>query len=99
MSWSLPRLNLRPQRDRRSSELSVSRPLFCIAIFNRMVLSIAWCCQDFNASRSRVQFQAVGDGPITAVAGSEVARHPADRRDAHARLPMNFAVGQPALQE
>src|SRR5665811_16319 len=91
MSWSLPRLYLRPQRDSRSSELSVSRPLFCTAIFRRMESGELIC--------SPGELQPFGDGPVAAVSGREVARDAADRGDAHPGLTVDLPVGQAPLKQ
>src|SRR6516164_3661548 len=88
MSWSLPRLYLRPHWDSSSSEESVSRPLFCTAIFRRM-----------EAFGSSMQLQPVGHGAIAAVAGSEIARHAADGGHADARLLVDLTVGQSAFEQ
>src|SRR6266850_4403260 len=89
ISWSLPRLYLRPQRCSSSSELSVSRPLFCTAIFRRVALSITCLL-------------ALAEGPecplIAAVSGIEVARDPADGRHADPGETMDLAVGEVALE-
>src|SRR5260370_33193379 len=90
MSWSLPRLNLRPQRDKRSRELSVSWPLFCMAIFSRM---------PGLAFMSRVRVQPIGAGAVAAVSGCQVASHPAYRGDADAGLLVDFSIGQAAFQK
>src|SRR5580692_4589654 len=91
MSWSLPRLYFKPHRDSRSSELSVSRPLFCTAIFRRMEST---ACGGLG-----MLLQPFGDGAVAAVARSEVARYAADGGDADAGLLVNFPVRQPALEE
>src|SRR5260221_9313971 len=96
MSWSLPRLNLRPQRDKRSRELSVSRPLFCMAIFSRMS-GLAFMSK--FAFMSGIRVQPIGDGAVAAVSRRQVASHPADRGDADAGLLVDFAIGQAAFQQ
>src|SRR5580692_4543561 len=91
MSWSLPRLYFKPQRDNRSRELSVSRPLFCTAIFKRM--------ESPEPSLLRIEFQPLGDRPVAAVARHKKARDAADGGDADAGLTMNLAIRQAALQQ
>src|SRR5438552_12480673 len=106
MSWSLPRLSCKPQRDSSSSEASVRRPLFCTAIFRRGAAPLAAPAGGLAAGlgagfgvESGILLQAVGDGPIAAVAGGEIASDPADGGDADAGLPVDLAVGQAAFQE
>src|SRR6266404_711706 len=96
MSWSLPRLNLRPQRDNRSRELSVSRPLFCMAIFSRIS---GFAFMSGPAFMSGIRIQPIGDGAVAAVSRRQVASHPADRGDADAGLPVDLAIGQAALEK
>src|SRR5580704_3900374 len=98
MSWSLPRLNLRPQRDKRSRELSVSRPLFCMAIFSRISGLVLAPVSGF-AFMSRIRVQPIGDGAVAAVPRRQIAGHPADRGDADAGLLVNFSIGQAAPQK
>src|SRR5258708_3329732 len=90
MSWSLPRLYLRPQRDSRSSELSVRRPLFCTAIFRR---GLGADCM------SPIDLQPLGYGAVAAIARRQIAGDAADGGDADPRLSVDLAIGQAALQE
>jgi hypothetical protein len=62
-----------------------------MAIFNR----IESC--DFDSLS--IEFQPFSDGPVAAVSGSEVTGDPADGGDAHARLPVDFPIGQAAFQQ
>src|SRR5262245_40010799 len=95
MSWFLPRLYLRPQRTSRSSELSVSRPDFCSATLRREDLSI----MAIAGSGRSLLFQARGGECIAAVATGEIARDPADRRDADAGLLVDLAIGHALLEQ
>src|SRR5687767_5354263 len=92
MSWSLPRLYLRPQRTSRSSELSVSRPDFCSATLRREVLSMTALC-------GSLLFEAGSGKRVTAVAIGQVTSDAPDRRDTDTRLPVNLAIGDTLLQE
>src|SRR5690242_14223157 len=94
MSWSLPRLYLRPQRTSRSSELSVSRPDFCKATLRRVDLSIMGL-----ALRRSLLFEARGGEGVAAVAVGQVAGDPADSRDADAGLLVDLAVGHALLEQ
>src|ERR1700678_3349954 len=91
MSWSLPRLYLSPQRDSRSSELSVSRPLFCTAIFRRTGSG------EFDVLP--IELQPFGHRTVAAAPGGQIARNAADGGDADPRLPVDLTVGQAALQQ
>src|SRR3974390_983603 len=91
MSWSLPRLYLRPQRERSSSEWSVRRPLFCTAILRRM--------GSLEVPNLSIELQPLGHDSIAAAARHEVARDAADGGDAHAGLPVDLPIGQAPLQQ
>src|ERR1700733_12162755 len=91
MSWSFPRLNFKPHRDSRSSEASVSRPLFCIAIRRRT-----------DGSRwggSSIELQPDRDSTVAAVAGEKIACDAAYGGDADAGLLVDFPVGQTPFQQ
>src|SRR5258708_37984654 len=91
MNWAVPRRYFGPKGEGRSSELSVRRPLFCTAIFRRTGSG------EFNVLA--IEAQPFGDRPVAAVAGGEIAGDAADGGDADPGLPVDFAVGQAALQE
>src|SRR3974390_641296 len=90
MSWSLPRLYLRPQRERSSSEWSVRRPLFWTAILRRM--------GSLEAPALCIELQPLGHDPIAPAARHQVARDAADGGDAHAGLPVTLPIRQAPLQ-
>src|SRR3974390_2013488 len=91
MSWSLPRLYLRPQRESSSSEFSVRRPLFWTAILRR-IGSLEWraLC---------IELQPLGHDSIAAAARHQVARDAPDGGDAHAGLPVDLPIRQSPLQQ
>src|SRR5512145_1983926 len=87
MSWSLPRLYLRPQRTSRSREFSVSRPDFCTAILRRGSPSISARLEPPCRKR------------VAATPGSEVTSDAPDGGYAHPGVPLYLAVRQPLLQQ
>src|ERR1700730_17651831 len=89
MSWSLPRLYLRPQRDSRSSELSVRRPLFCTAIFRRTGFG------EFDSSA--IELQPLGHGAIGQAALQLFVDGPAIRHRLQFRRRAQIAEKTPAF--
>lgn len=69
----------------------MSRPLFCTAIFRRMVSA--------ETSALRIELQPFGNRPIPAIAGHQVAGDAPNRRDTDAGLFMDFAIRQSPLQQ